>query len=133
MKDYYLKFPDEYTGLTALSDFSTGQLEEYDTITENLYENEDDPEEVTGTQEVTREVPVLNKFTHEHAIDIVGVIYQPTGVMITDEEGFEYPETAAVDGYHVNIRSLSGEVNELIESKLSDYIVTPVTPNRVWA
>ena len=133
MKDYFLKFSDEYTGLTTLNDFSTGQLKEYDTITENLYENEDDPEEVTGTQEVTRKVPVLNKFTHEHAIDIVGVIYQPTGIMITDEEGFEYPEITAVDGYHVNIRSLHQEVNKLIESKLSDYIVTPATPNRVWA
>jgi hypothetical protein len=35
-------------------------------------------------------------------IDIIGLIYKPTGVMLTDEEGFEYAEQAPITGWHVN-------------------------------
>ena len=34
--------------------------------------------------------------------DIVDKIYKPTGTMLV-EEGIEYPEMAAVEGYHVNV------------------------------
>lgn len=133
MKDFYLRFPDEYTALSSLSDFGTGQMKEFDTITEDLHEDPDDPELVTGTQEVTREVPELNLFTHEHAIDMIGTFYELSGNMLTDESGFEYPESVAINGYHINIRALSENAKQIIESKLSEYIVTPTTPNRIWA
>ena len=59
--------------------------------------------------------------------DIIGTIYKPTGLMITDSDGAEYPETAPVDGYHVNV--LTEELTELLQP----YVVTPKTLVRVFA
>lgn len=59
--------------------------------------------------------------------DVIGTIYKPSGVMLTDEEGNEYPEMVAVDGYHVNV--LPQEDMSLVEP----YIVTVATPSRVFA
>lgn len=47
--------------------------------------------------------------------------------MLKDDEGNEYPETKAVDGYHVN--TLPNEVTD----ELKQYIVEVATPNRVFA
>jgi hypothetical protein len=66
------------------------------------------------------------------ALDVIGVIYQPTGAMLTGQDGLPYPEMAAVPGFHANLRT---------ESPLSDAqlvqlpLVTPLpaTPYRVWA
>ena len=57
------------------------------------------------------------------------VIYQPTGVTLVDQEGIEYPELKAVDGYHVNIRLCDDEDAEA----LLPYAIEPATPMRVWA
>lgn len=59
------------------------------------------------------------------SIDIIGVIYKPTGVMIETDEG-EVPETAAVDGWHVNTRGPMPEA-------LLPFSVQPQHPVRVWA
>ena len=59
--------------------------------------------------------------------DLIGTIYKPTGVMLTDEEGNEYSEMVAVNGYHVN--TLPSEVTE----ELQPYVVVVATPNRVFA
>jgi hypothetical protein len=64
------------------------------------------------------------RFTGQ-ALDIIGVIYKPTGTMLTDEEGFEYPEMAAIDGYHANLIAEAGLDLPTIEA--------PATPYRVWA
>ena len=61
--------------------------------------------------------------------DVVGVIYQPTGVTLVDQEGIEYPELQAVDGYHVNIRLCDDEDSEALIA----YAIYPATPMRVWA
>jgi hypothetical protein len=37
-------------------------------------------------------------------IDVCGVLKKPTGVMLTDD-GNEYPEKIAIDGYHANLRT----------------------------
>lgn len=60
------------------------------------------------------------------ALDVIGVIYKPTGNMLTDTEGMEYPEKAPLDGWHVNIIT-EEEVNGLPE------IVPPNKPYRVWS
>ena len=60
------------------------------------------------------------------AIDVIGIIYKPTGKMITADEG-EVPEMAPVAGWHVNVRHTS-KVPEL-----ERYRVHPVTPQRMWA
>lgn len=58
--------------------------------------------------------------------DILGTIYNPTGVMLTDNEGYEYPETAPVAGYHVNT------LPEFMTDALQEFAVTPKTPRRVF-
>ena len=59
--------------------------------------------------------------------DLIGTIYKPTGTMLKDDEGNEYLEMKAVDGYHVN--TLPSEVTE----ELQPYVVVVATPNRVFA
>ena len=59
--------------------------------------------------------------------DIIGTIYEPTGVMLTDSEGFEYPETQQIAGFHVNFPT---DVPEIAQYKLDPQ---PTTPHRVYA
>jgi hypothetical protein len=42
--------------------------------------------------------------SHNHFIDLIGTLYAPTGNMLTDDEGNEYPEKEAISGYHANMR-----------------------------
>ena len=56
---------------------------------------------------------------------IIGTVYKATGTMLVDEEGFEYPEQVAVDGYHVNV--LGGD------EELNAYTVKPSSPSCVFA
>ena len=81
------------------------------------------------------------------SVDFVGTIYKPTGVTLKSEDGMEYPEFKALDGYHVNLRFAylpstcaidagSGESVEIpstIPDDLASYIVEPASPSRVWA
>jgi hypothetical protein len=46
--------------------------------------------------------------------------------MLTNEEGMEYPEMEAIEGYHVNIR------NYTEAPELEQYAVVPTIPQRVW-
>lgn len=59
--------------------------------------------------------------------DTIDKIYAPTGAMITDEEGNEYPQMEAVEGYHVNT------LPEYMDAKLEPYKVVVATPNRIFA
>lgn len=59
------------------------------------------------------------------SIDIIGVIYKPTGVMIDTDDG-EVPEVAAIPGWHVNTRGP-------MDPALLPYSVEPAHPVRVWA
>jgi hypothetical protein len=54
--------------------------------------------------------------------------------MLTDDEGNEYPETAPLDGWHVNLRLLNDTMKAEADA-LTDYIVNPepATPSRMWA
>jgi hypothetical protein len=63
-------------------------------------------------------------------ITVVGNVYVPTGQMLTDEEGNEYPETTATEGYYVNVRSKQALSTELIQYV---YIPEPDFPIRRWA
>lgn len=64
--------------------------------------------------------------SHTHSLDPIGVIYRPTGNILTDENGIEYPEMAAIAGYHVNFL---GD----LPAVASAYIVTPLNPVRIFA
>lgn len=59
------------------------------------------------------------------SIDIIGVIYKPTGQMLQSDDG-EVPEMAPLAGWHVNVRG----------PKLFDLVPFAVdvsSPERVWA
>ena len=64
--------------------------------------------------------------SHEHALDVIGTIHKPTGVMLDSEDG-QYPEMLPVAGFHVNLA-----IAELPES-LMLFAVTPEHPMRVFA
>ena len=61
----------------------------------------------------------------QHSVDIIGVIYKPTGKLLTSEEG-SFPEMAPVDGWHVNVRGPE-------DATLAKYHVQVNTPVRMWA
>ena len=63
-----------------------------------------------------------------HNIDTIGVIYKPTGVMLKHEDGTEYPEMQAIEGWHVNVWVLPDED----ATALQPYVITPTNPVRVW-
>ena len=60
------------------------------------------------------------------AVDVIGVIWKPTGKMLQTEEG-EVPEMAPVEGWHANVRHTA----EVLE--LEAYKVAPKAPVRGWA
>ena len=65
---------------------------------------------------------------HYSNIDVIGVIYKPTGAMLTGEDGIEYPEMQAIEGWHVNVWVLPDED----ATALHPYVITPTNPVRVW-
>ena len=118
--DFYIKLNSEADMPTALAAFYT---QDYSTIV--------DPE--TGEESTQIEGdPYLVSGSADYAIDVVGVIQKATGVMLTDDEGFEYPEMAALDGWHVNIRLSSSVCRGAVEALDIAHGVTPDAPKRVW-
>ena len=117
--DFYLKLTSESEMPTVLADFY-----QQDYVT-----NVD--EEGVETQ-VAEGDPYMVTHTHDYAIDVVGTIQEPTGTMLTDDEGNEYPEMADVSGWHVNVRLVNDAMRETVEALDATHGVTPVTPQRVW-
>ena len=131
--DFYIKLNSEADMPTALAAF---YKQDYTTIV--------DPE--TGEESTQLEgEPYFVSTTADYAIDVVGVLHEPTGVTLTDGEGFGYPEMVALDGWHINIRIRGGILNKDpedadAENTLRDTVealdvshgVTPDAPKRVW-
>jgi hypothetical protein len=100
--DIHLKFPDEATAIRLM--LETGLLQQ-----------------VTDYDD-----SIINVQGQGHMIDIIGQIYKPTGVMLTNAQGVEYPELVDTGGWHVNMR---GELPET----LKPYKITVTgTPYRIW-
>jgi hypothetical protein len=59
------------------------------------------------------------------AVDVIGVIYKPTGETLQGEDG-PYPEMKPVSGWHVNVRGP-------MLDELKIYSVEVDSPVRVWA
>ena len=109
--DMFLKFSDEAEMLSVLfHDVPT----EWETTTD----------EETG--EVTKTPIAFESRAKYPNTDIIGVIYRPTGNTLTDDEGNEYPEQAALDGFHANVRA------EAPIEELEIYRVYPNQPVRIW-
>ena len=117
--DFYLKLSAESDMPTVLADF----------YRQDYVTNVD--EEGVETQ-VADGDPYLVAHSHDYAIDVVGVLHEPTGTMLTDDDGNEYPETAPVDGWHVNIRLVGDAMRETVEALDTSHGVTPESPQRVW-
>ena len=117
--DFYLKLSAESDMPTVLADF----------YRQDYITNVDD--EGVETQ-VADGDPYLVAHSHDYAIDVVGVIQEPTGNTLTDEEGNEYPETAPVSGWHVNIRLVGDAMRETVEALNETHGITPNSPSRVW-
>jgi hypothetical protein len=100
--DYFLRFTDEAEANAAL-------------FTEQ-----------TNVQDDVVETVLVPKYA---AVDVVGVIYKPTGKMLPapDGSGDAVDEMAPIDGWHVNVRH-TDETPEL-----APYQVFPATPSRMWA
>ena len=117
--DFYLRLASEADMPTVLSAF---YRQDYVTVV-------DDEGNETQTPDGD---PYLVTHSHDYAIDVVGVIYEPTGNMLTDDEGNEYPEMAPVDGWHVNMRLVGDAVRETVKALDTSHGVTPNSPSRVW-
>lgn len=118
-RDFYLKLNAESDMPTVLADFYT---QDYVTVVD---------EEGVETQTPEGD-PYLVAHSHDYAIDVVGTIHEPTGTMLTDDEGNEYPEMAPVDGWHINIRLVGDAKRETVEALDATHGVTPNSPSRVW-
>jgi len=118
--DFYLRLQSEADTPAALSAF---YHQDY-TVT---------VDEDTGEEIQTPEGdPYLVMHTPDYAIDIVGVIREPTGNTLTDDAGFEYPETTPLDGWHINFRIVGDARRADVEALDAAYGVTPNSPSRVW-
>ena len=118
--DFYLKLDAEADMPTVLSAF---YKQDYTTIV--------DPE--TGEESLQIEGdPYFVSNTTDYAIDVVGLLQEPTGATLTDDYGMEYPEMVALDGWHVNIRLLNDVVRDAVEALDVSHGVTPDAPKRVW-
>lgn len=62
---------------------------------------------------------------YEGAVDVIGVIYKPTGDTIDTPDG-PIPVTTPLPGWHVNTRGP-------IKPELQAWAVQPKQPTRVWA
>ena len=118
-RDFYLRLSAESDMPTVLSAF---YRQDYVTSVD---------EEGVETQ-VEDGDPYMVTHSHDYAIDVVGTLHEPTGTMLTDDEGNEYPEMAPMAGWHVNIRLVGDAVRETVEALDETHGVTPETPMRVW-
>ena len=118
--DFFIKLASEADMPAAFADF---YRQDYVTVVD----------EETGEETQTPEgEKYLVTHSHDYAIDVVGVIYEPTGNTLTDAEGNEYPETAPVDGWHVNVRLVGDAMRETVEALDALYGVVPNSPSRVF-
>ena len=128
-RDFYFAFTDEAAAATALQPFYyQPQVQSVDPETgEKLYDEE------TGEPVMENDGDAyLVMHSHNHSFDIVGLIHEPTGNMLTDDEGIEYPEMAPIDGWHVNLRIRGDYMRDDAEAIDAAWGVSPVTPHRTW-
>lgn len=119
-QDFYYTFADEAAAATALHPFyHQPQVQSVD-------------EETGETVETPDGDAYLVMNSHNHSFDIVGLIHEPTGNMLTDDEGNEYPEMAPINGWHINLRIRGDYMRDEAEAIDTTYGVSPVTPTRRW-
>jgi len=63
-------------------------------------------------------------------LDEIGVLTEPTGTMLVDDDGHEYPETQQKAGYHANLQA---NLNTEQKAVLPIMRPAPKNPVRKWA
>lgn len=76
---------------------------------------------------VNDDIVEIIKVPKYSAVDVIGVIYKPTGKMLKVKGEEPVPEMKPIDGWHVNVRH-AGEAPEL-----DNYKIEVKTPVRMWA
>jgi hypothetical protein len=117
--DYYLKLASEADKETVLHDF---YKQDYSTVVDE--ETGEESTQVEGD-------PYFVPNTADYAVDVVGIIQEPTGNTLTDGD-MEYPEMQAMDGWHVNIRLVGNAMRDVVEALDTLHGVTPEVPRRIW-
>ena len=79
-----------------------------------------------GTEEEPEIVEEWHYYTHEWAVDEIGVIYNDDGVYDPDTGAVITPPTP-IPGWHVNYKA------DTLPSNFSAYVVTPAPPYRKFA
>jgi len=124
MATYYLKATDEQALWTALeaADLAVKDYDPTDEANQRPTDLEPDAEWDGPSGEY--EWRGLSNM-----LDIIGTMYRETGTMLTTEDGMEYPEMEAIEGYHANLREeLTDEQVALLPT-----IEAPTVPYRKWA
>ena len=125
MATYYLKATDEQALWVALeaADLAYKEYDPEDPLNSPPadYDYMEDGEFVkTG---------VYEWISKSNMLDIIGTMYRETGTMLPTDDGMEYPETEAIDGYHANLRE---DLTAAQEAELPT-VTAPATPYRKWA
>ena len=124
MATYYLKATDEQALWTALeaADLAVKDYDPEDPLNSRPddLDMEDDWDGPTGAYEWR---------SLSNMLDIIGTMYRETGNMLTTDDGMEYPETEAIDGYHANLREVLTDAQEAALPT----VTAPATPYRKWA
>ena len=61
----------------------------------------------------------IEYYSNTPSLDVIGVIYKESGVILTLESGIEYNEMVSIDGYHANL-ILHGED---LPAALSSFVI----------
>jgi hypothetical protein len=70
--------------------------------------------------------------TADYAIDVIGTIFEATGVTLTDVNGMDYPEMSPVAGWHLNIRLIKDTHRGYVEALAASHGVVVNSPIREW-
>lgn len=63
-------------------------------------------------------------------LDEIGILCEPTGTTLTDDDGHEYPETQEIAGYHANLQA---NLDAAQKAALPIMQPAPNNPVRKWA
>jgi len=124
MATYYLKATDEQALWTALeaADLAVKDYDPEDPLNSR-------PADLDMDAEWAGPSGAYEWRSLSNMLDIIGIMYRETGNMLTTDDGMEYPEMEAIDGYHANLRE---DLTAAQEAELPT-IDAPATPHRKWA
>ena len=124
MATYYLKATDEQAFWTALeaADLAVKDYDPEDPLNSP-------PADLDMDAEWDGPSGAYEWRSLSNMLDIIGTMYRETGNMLTTEDGMEYPEMEAIEGYHANLREVLTDAQEAALPTVD----APATPYRKWA